>query len=240
MMFRKSLRRFVAGTVVLALAVFVLHCGESGEVRYMRSGQIFKDADLKSAVMWLSQGEKVVILEAGDKATKVRLTDGKEGFVETKRLRDLVGVLKTDDVTLRLRPSASSGEAPSGKFMKTGTVFFVKEQEQNDEGLWFNVDGRNGKYFAGWLQSEVSYTDDLATVRQGLELEKAVREKDVDKIDELAGESGPIGIAAAAALVELNGVTEEEGEDGAPEDAPIEDQADEEDSIDEPPPPPSI
>lgn len=238
MMQLMSPRRIVVGLVLMS-AVVLGACGESGTVRYMRSGQLFKDADLKSAVMWLSQGEKVVVAEAGEKATKVRLTDGKEGYVATKGLRDLVGVLNTDDVTLRLRPSASSGAAPSGKFMKTGTVFFVKEQEQNDEGLWFHVDGRNGSYFAGWLKADVSYTDDLAMVRQGLELEKAVREKDMKKIDELAGESGPVGIAAAAALVDLGGVEAEEGDDGAPEDAPAAEGA-EDDAPDAPPPPPAI
>lgn len=210
-----SRARVAVFTVLLAgLASFAGGCEPGGESRVARWPlSVFPGAEKKKAIATLSQGERVSLLAPGDAFSQIRMVDGQEGFVESKHLFLYAAVLSDPEALLYRRPSASSGEAASGKYLAPGVVFFVKERERNDESRWMSVEGgRKGNFFRGWLKEDISHSADVDTVQAGLRLSEAVRKQDLETLEELSARGDAIGPAAAAALVELEGPREGEGD----------------------------
>lgn len=201
--------------VALLSLTYLPFCGPAGDTRIARWPlSVYVAADKQKRETSLGKGERVELVEAGEDLSQVRLADGKTGFVESKHLFLDAAVLLDRDVRLYRRPSASSGEAASGKNLTPGVVFFVESFEENGEGRWMSVEGgQNPKFFRGWLKADIAQDNDLASVQDGLRLEEAIRKKDTDVLEELSGQSGAIGSAAAAALVDIRGVDEESDSD---------------------------
>lgn len=220
----QAISRTTSFTKGMPLALFALclisflvpACGPTGETRVARWPlSVFPAAEKKKALATLNKGERIEMIAPGEVFSQVRMVDGQEGFVESKHLFQTASVLMDRDFRLHRRPSASSGEAASGKHLAPGVVIFVKEYEENEEGRWMAVEGgQKGTFFRGWLKEDVAHSSDLGTVQDGLRLDEAVRKEDVETLEELSGRSGAIGDAAAAALVDIEGV-DEESEDSA-------------------------
>ncbi|MEQ9366672.1 MAG: hypothetical protein RIF32_20705, partial [Leptospirales bacterium] len=218
---RISAKHTVVAAVLFACVAFLAPaCAPGGETRVARWPlSVFPGAEKNTALATLSQGERVELIAPGEVFSQIRMVDGQEGFVETKHLFVSAAVLYDPEALLYRRPSASSGEAASGKYLKQGAVFFINEFEQNDEGAWMSVEGgRQGNFFRGWLKQDAAHSVDVDDVQDGLRLAEAIRRSDLETLEELSGLRGAIGSAAAAALVDLGGLDEEgEGAGGAGE-----------------------
>ncbi|MCR9141743.1 MAG: hypothetical protein NXI24_05790 [bacterium] len=218
----------LAAGLLVCMAVFAPACEPGGETRVARWPlSVFPGAEKKKALATLSQGERVELIAPGEVFSQIRMAGGQEGFVESKHLFVSAAVLTGADSRLYRRPSASSGEAASGKYLLPGAVFFIKQSEKNEEGDWLSVEGgRKGNFFRGWLKADASYSEDVDDVLDGLKLAEAIRKSDVDVLDELADRSGAIGAAAAAALVDIEGLDEEDLEGDLEGDSGDESEAD--------------
>lgn len=197
--------------LLLLAACFATACDKT-EVRVARwNVNVTSDAEGKTRLATVRKGERVELLQAGAERSQIRLADGATAYVESKYLFLESGVLAGAGARLYNRPSASSGEAPSQKNVRPAAVFFVKSRETNDEGEWLEVEGGQGAaYFRGWLKADAPAQSGVEIVALALRLEQAIQKKDETELEALAGESPPIGEAAAAALTEIRGPLEPE------------------------------
>ena len=210
-------------------ALALAHCDKTEErvARYPLS--LRKDASKKAKrITWISKAEKVKLLEpVTGTFAKVRLASGEEGYVESRHLALEAIVLTTDEITLKQRPSESSGASYSAKNVRKAGVAFVMERMKNEEGGWLKITGGSGQktafpYFQGWIKRDSGYNSSVSLVQSALELEKAVKKKDLEALRKLANASEPVSEVAAAKVVELEGVSEETLEQDtevAPEDS---------------------
>jgi len=216
---------FRFSSLLLALALvsgsFLLVGCEESETRVARYRRaVYSDTARKKEhyVATVNQGERVELVrtegENGEESL-IRMAGGKEAWIESKHLMQDAGVLLEEDVTLFVRPSATSGEAASDKHLDQADVVYVIEREENPEGEWLHVEGGGrGDFFRGWLRADAPLSFELDVVAVALRLETAVDKQDRETLDELAGKSGAIGTRAAAALVELEPEEGEEAEEG--------------------------
>ena len=196
-------------------ALFASHCGEAAETRVARVPlRVFETQDAKKRLTSLSKGEKVELVEAGEKYSRVRLADGKEGWSENKYLAIYGAVVTSGDATLYRRPSSTSGQSSNNKNMILASVVFIEQQEENEEGKWLSIrGGHSGKWISGWIKEGQDYSTSLDLLGRAITLEEAIIKKDVEALEELSGAGAPIGEAAAGVLVELQPPEGEEDAD---------------------------
>lgn len=204
------MKNFILPLLLLA-ACFTTGC-DKADVRVARwNVNVTSDAEGKTRLATVRKGERVELLQAGEERSQIRLADGATAYVESKYLFLESGVLAGAGARLYNRPSASSGEAPSQKNVRSAAVFFVKSRETNEEGEWLEVEGGQGAaYFRGWLKADAPAQSGVEIVALALRLEAAIQKKDEAELEALAGEAPPIGEAAAAALTEIRGPLEPE------------------------------
>jgi len=103
----------------------------------------------------------------------IKIAGGQEGYVQTSYLAR-AGLVVTGDVKLYQRPSITSGLAPGGGKVKSGTVAFIENEDFSD-GEWFEVTGgSNSKnYFKGWLKGSTGVSKDTELVTAAVRFEQA-------------------------------------------------------------------
>lgn len=173
------------------------------------------------------QGEK----GENDEYAKIRLSDGKEGFVESKHIAKKAVVL-IQDLRLYNRPNITSGITTSSKNAKKGMVGFVTDDEYNN-GEWMEIKGGSwpDTYFNGWVKNDGSVSEDLKLIADAVLLEKtmdAVNKGDGKISTKLMNDlnmlkdnsSSPISDIASEVLTknESRGNMDEESEDESRED----------------------
>ena len=206
----------------LSLSLFLLcfACKKQEERRFALLSFVLREGPGKTKkAAFVQKGEKLYQVNT-DKLkvegwTKLRLSDGKVGYALEKYLAAEVLVLADPSLELKARPGFTAPPSNSADKLKLASVFFVIRQlETKEDALWFEVKGGyKGNYFKGWLPQQGKYKGDLETVQNAIKLEKAILDKDHEKLDELVGTSHPVGEAAAALLEELAPKEEQEAKE---------------------------
>lgn len=198
----------------VALALAFVACGNQ-DVKVARwPTNIYESANKSSKrVTYIQKGERVKVIKVEGDFLQVELADGKGGFVMAKHTADRAIVITSDDVKLLRRPSASSGSARRADNVKKGAVAFIMEGAKNDEGEWIKLVGGYSKHpvfknFEGWVKKGYGYDENGELVGSAIELETAIMKGNIKSLEKLANESAPVGDAAAARLVELQGDSE--------------------------------
>lgn len=221
----------IKNTILLIISATLIIACDNKQERVARWNVSIRNAPSKSAKVftWLAKGEKVRLQKTEGKYSHIKLAGGKEGYLETSNLAIQAIVLTTDDVKLLRRPSESSGESTSAKNVKKAAVAFVTETLENEEGMWLKVIGGSTKhptykYINGWIKQDYGYDSNNSLVRLGIDLEIAIKKKDLPALKKLANESEPISEMAAEQIVIIEGVDEaplEEETEVAPESEPV-------------------
>ncbi|MDH5720903.1 MAG: lipoprotein LenA [Spirochaetia bacterium] len=251
-------RKFAGLGLVIFLTINIINCkdkkqegaGEILEKKYATTRvAIFKDSSFNKDkyVATVEKAEEVGLLEEvkpkeGQKPTlaKIRLVDGKEGYLKLKYLAG-TPIVFNEDTKVYDRPTIASRvrvTAPKGK------LGFILEQK----GGWSQVYiGKvKGKWYTKhWVES-ASYSTEKNSVYESREYESALellsenkREEALTKLQDLtSGSSELISTLATQKLAEIEGgaVPDSSGEQSEPEEDQPEDSSEDaqSDSSEEP------
>lgn len=174
-------------------------------------------------VALLEKAEKVTLLGEEEMEVKgknrmiarVRLTDGKEGYLDRRHLASSALVVLRDDLRLYRRPVVTSGRAKGEEFLTTGVVAFLENEEFQDVN-WMEISGgswNEGTYFRGWIREGdgVSENTDwvagavrFETIRNDLEKKGELNRGDYDELNDLAGvDESPVAPLASGLLQKI-------------------------------------
>lgn len=213
-------RQMPVWIIVIVFLLSLTACGgDEGEPRVARwplSVYSVKGSEKQAdRVAVLSQAEAVRVLKEEDGQSFIRMAGGKEGWAKSEHLALQALVITDEGIGMYKRPAVSSGKAYGADNIRKAHVVFVFEEQENAEGKWVKVQGGANsnpgfKWVDGWIKVGSGYTDNAESVARALELAEAVRKKDREALEDLVNESGAVGEAAAAALVDLEPVEDEE------------------------------
>lgn len=193
--FQKPGRFSLLTAVLFASALFLASCGENGSkipegaetvvARYPVSVYGKKGSrERDDYVATLNKAEEVILLDIetleGKKKeeqeyAKVKLSDGKTGYVENRHLAQEAVVITAKSLKIYKRPNITSGTGYGEEHIQPGLVAFIEDTDF-ENGEWFLISGSSGKgkYFKGWTTAGEGVTRDLKTVVSAVQLEKAL------------------------------------------------------------------
>ncbi len=188
------------------LLAFATGCDQKKDA-YVRLGvQLWDSVEKKKRLASLGKGEKVQILqEEGSTFVKLRLSDGQEGYIEKKYLAQKAFVLNSSDVVLKRRPDHTAPNSRTADHISMASLVFVIQSKKNsqDETWWEVKGGYPQAYFYGWLPATTAVRKDAKSLRLAVDLEDAIRKKNITKLEDLSKEEAPIGEKAASYLMQL-------------------------------------